>query len=127
MNRVLVTGATGRIGGEVVAGLLAAGAKVRALTRDPAAARLPAGVEVVAGDLTRPESLEAGLDNVAAVFLAWPAPAATAPEVVARVAAHARRIVLLSPLTGRRIRSSSSRTPCGRYTRSWTTSWPPPA
>ncbi len=96
MSRVLVTGATGRIGGEVVAGLLAAGAEVRALTRDPGAARLPAGAEVVAGDLTRPESLEAGLDDVEAVFLVWTAPMATAPEVVARMAARAKRIVLLS-------------------------------
>lgn len=96
MSRVLVTGATGRIGREVLAGLLAAGAEVRALTRNPAAARLPAGVEVVAGDLTVPESLEAGLDDVDAVFLVWTAPAATAPEVVARMAARARRIVLLS-------------------------------
>jgi uncharacterized protein YbjT (DUF2867 family) len=96
MSRILVTGATGRIGREVVAGLLAARAEVRALTRDPAAARLPAGVEVVPGDLTLPESLEAGLDDVDAVFLVWTAPAATAPEVVARIAAHARHLVLLS-------------------------------
>ncbi len=96
MTRILVTGATGRIGREVVARLLADGAEVRALTRDPAAARLPAGVEVVAGDLTLPDSLEPGLDDVSAVFLVWTAPAATAPEVVARMAARARRLVLLS-------------------------------
>ena len=96
MSRVLVTGATGRIGREVVARLLAAGAEVRALTRDPAAARLPAGVEVVAGDLTLPESLEPGLDDVDAVFLVWTAPAATAQAVVARMAARAHRLVLLS-------------------------------
>ena len=95
MRRVLVTGATGRIGREVVAGLLAAGAEVRALTRDPAAARLPAGVEVVGGDLTRPESLEGAVDDVDAVFLVWTAPAATAPVVVG-MAARAPRIVLLS-------------------------------
>ncbi len=96
MNRVLVTGATGRVGRQVVAGLLAAGAEVRGLTRDPAAARLPAGVELVAADLTVPESLEAALDDVDAVFLVWAAPPATAPDVVARMAARARRIVLLS-------------------------------
>ncbi len=96
MGRVLVTGATGRIGREVVARLLAAGAEVRALTRDPAAARVPAGVEVVAGDLTAPESLAGVADDVEAVFLVWAAPAATAPAVVARLAARARRIVLLS-------------------------------
>ncbi len=96
MSRVLVTGATGRIGREVVAGLLAAGAQVRALTRNPAGARLPAGVEVVAGDLTLPESLDAAFDDVDAVFLVWTAPAATAPAVVARMAARVRRIILLS-------------------------------
>ncbi len=96
MTRVLVTGASGRVGRELVARLLAAGAKVRALTRDPAAARLPPEVEVLRGDLTRPESLDAALEQVAAVFLVWPAPAATAPEVVARMAARARRLVLLS-------------------------------
>jgi len=96
MSRVLVTGATGRIGREVVAGLLAAGAEVRALTRDPAGARLPHGVDVVAGDLTLPESLEPALDDIGAVFLVWTAPAATAPEIVRRMAARAGRIVLLS-------------------------------
>ena len=54
---VLVTGATGRVGRAVVAQLLGAGVPVRARTRRPAAARLPAAVEVVAGDLTVPESL----------------------------------------------------------------------
>ncbi len=96
MTKVLVTGATGHIGGEVVARLLAAGAEVRALTRNPAAARLPAGVAMVAGDLTVPESLDDGLEGVDAVFLVWTAPAATAPAVVARMAARARRIVLLT-------------------------------
>lgn len=95
MTRVLVTGATGRIGREVVAGLLAAGARVRALTRDPAA-RLPAGVEVVAGDLTRPESIEPALEDVQSVFLVWTAPGATVSEVVARIAARAKRLVLIS-------------------------------
>ncbi len=96
MTRILVTGATGRIGGEVVGRLLAAGVQVRALTRDPAAARLPAGVEVTAGDLTVPGSLDPGLEDVDAVFLVWPTPGATASDVVSRIAARARHIVLLS-------------------------------
>ena len=58
---VLVTGATGRVGRLVVDELLHAGVSVRALTRRPEQASLPAGVEVVAGDLTVPESLDAGL------------------------------------------------------------------
>jgi uncharacterized protein YbjT (DUF2867 family) len=45
---VLVTGATGTVGRHVVHRLLETGQKVRALTRNPAAADLPEGVEVVA-------------------------------------------------------------------------------
>ena len=93
---VLVTGATGRVGRAVVAQLLDAGVPVRALTRRPDAAGLPAAVEVVAGDLTVPESLDAGLQGVGAVFLVWTAPLATAPAVVERLASHSRRVVFLS-------------------------------
>ncbi|MEV1115871.1 NAD(P)H-binding protein [Actinosynnema sp. NPDC049800] len=49
--------------------LLDAGRPVRALTRDPAAARLPAAVEVVAGDFTDPASLSAALRGVERVHL----------------------------------------------------------
>jgi len=92
---VLVTGATGRVGRAVVGLLIDAGVPVRALThRAEAAAALPATVEVVTGDLTVPESLDAGL--LGAVFLVWTAPPATAPAVVERVATYARRVVFLS-------------------------------
>jgi len=50
LQPVLVTGATGPIGSAVVAELVSAGVPVRALTRTPATATLPASVEVVAGD-----------------------------------------------------------------------------
>jgi uncharacterized protein YbjT (DUF2867 family) len=96
MHPVLVTGATGRVGRLVVAQLLGADVPVRALTRRPAAAGLPASVEVVSGDLTVPESLDAGLQGVSAVFLVWTAPPTTAPAVVERLATHARRVVFLS-------------------------------
>jgi uncharacterized protein YbjT (DUF2867 family) len=69
---------------------------VRALTRRPATAGLPANVEVVAGDLTVPESLDAGLQGVGAVFLLWTAPPGTAAAVVERLASHTRRVVFLS-------------------------------
>jgi uncharacterized protein YbjT (DUF2867 family) len=91
-----VTGATGRIGRQVVAQLLGVGVPVRALTRRPDAARLPGGLEVVAGDLTVPESLDAALQGAGSVFLLWTAPPATAPAVIARIASHARRVVFLS-------------------------------
>ena len=51
---ILITGATGNIGGEVLAQLLAKGLRVRALVRNPETARLPLEVEIVPGDLTRP-------------------------------------------------------------------------
>jgi uncharacterized protein YbjT (DUF2867 family) len=97
MPPVLVTGATGRVGRGVIDLLLDAGVPVRALTHhSEAAATLPANVEVVMGDLTVPESLDAGLQGVSAVFLVWTAPPTTAPAVVERLAAHARRVVFLS-------------------------------
>jgi uncharacterized protein YbjT (DUF2867 family) len=39
---------------------------------------LPAAVEIVAGDLTVPESLDAALQDVSAMFLVWTAPPASA-------------------------------------------------
>jgi len=69
---------------------------VRALTRRPEAAGLPAAVDVVAGDFTVPESLDAALQGVGAVFLLWTAPPETAPAVIERLASHTRRVVFLS-------------------------------
>ncbi|GAA0577292.1 NAD(P)H-binding protein [Paractinoplanes ferrugineus] len=94
---MLVTGATGRIGRAVVEQLADEGVPVRALVRRPeSAVSLPAGVEVVTGDLTVPESLDAALRGVSAVFLVWTAPPQTAAAVVDRLAAHPRRVVYLS-------------------------------
>jgi uncharacterized protein YbjT (DUF2867 family) len=67
--RILVTGATGQVGRHVVAQLLEAGHHVRALSRTPAAARLPSAVEVVAGDLTDVATLDAAFEGVEAVHL----------------------------------------------------------
>lgn len=66
---ILVTGATGTVGGEIVRQLSEAGHAVRALTRDPSQADLPEGVEVVAGDLTDPDSLKGVFDGVTAAHL----------------------------------------------------------
>ena len=93
---VLVTGATGRVGRALVVQLLRAGVPVRALTRRPEAAGLPADVELVSGDLTVAESLDAGLQGVGAVFLVWTAPPATAPAVIERLASYSARVVFLS-------------------------------
>lgn len=66
---ILVTGATGNVGRAVVDQLLAAGHAVRALTRDPDRAALPAGVDVVRADLTDASSLAPALDGVTAAHL----------------------------------------------------------
>lgn len=66
---VLVTGATGNVGGELVRALAAEGAPVRALVRGRPPADLPPGVEAVTGDLERPDSLAAPLDGAEAAFL----------------------------------------------------------
>ncbi|WP_328608266.1 NAD(P)H-binding protein [Amycolatopsis sp. NBC_00345] len=68
----LVIGARGSIGRQVLEQLVAAGETVRASVRDPATAGLPAGVPVVAADLTRPDTLRAALDGVRKVFLYAP-------------------------------------------------------
>jgi len=69
---ILVTGATGKQGGSVVAALLRDGRAVRAMTRDPSAAAAQAlaaqGVEVVKGDFNDPASLDAALVGVNGVF-----------------------------------------------------------
>ena len=69
--RILVTGATGNIGRMVVDHLVARGADdVRALTTNPARARLPDGVEVAEGYLRRLETLPAAFAGVDRVYLA---------------------------------------------------------
>ncbi|WP_069164854.1 NmrA family NAD(P)-binding protein [Nocardia altamirensis] len=62
----LVTGATGNTGRQVVAELVRRGERVRALTRDPAAAAalFAPEVELVAGTHSAPETLGAALDGV---------------------------------------------------------------
>jgi uncharacterized protein YbjT (DUF2867 family) len=66
------------------------------MARNPATAGLPPQVEIMRGDLTAPETLNACLEGIDSVFLVWVAPPTTAAEVVERIARHARRIVFLS-------------------------------
>jgi uncharacterized protein YbjT (DUF2867 family) len=92
---ILVTGATGNVGRLVVDQLLAAGAKVRALTNNPNKAALPAQVEVAEGYLGRPETLLPALEGVERMYLA-PLPKTARQAVQLAKAAGVRRIVDLS-------------------------------
>jgi uncharacterized protein YbjT (DUF2867 family) len=66
---ILVTGATGTVGRQVVEQLVKRGADVRALVRDPAKANFPAGVNVVQGDLLDVDSLRSAFSGVSTLFL----------------------------------------------------------
>ncbi|HYC96854.1 NmrA/HSCARG family protein [Brevundimonas sp.] len=66
---ILVTGATGRIGRQVVQQLIHRGAHVRVLVRDPAKADFPAGVDVVQGDLLDVDALRTAFAGVRTLFL----------------------------------------------------------
>jgi uncharacterized protein YbjT (DUF2867 family) len=69
-EQVLVIGATGSVGSELVTLLDRLGEKVRAATREPAAARSPhSAVEFVEFDFERPQTFAATLDGVDRVFL----------------------------------------------------------
>jgi uncharacterized protein YbjT (DUF2867 family) len=92
---LLVTGATGNVGAEVVSALLAADEQVRALTRSGDASALPPGVEAVAGDLNDPASLTGALAGVRGVFL-LPGYADMEGLLAEIARAGAERVVLLS-------------------------------
>lgn len=66
---VLIVGATGSVGRLAVAEALQQGYTVRALVRDQvrAARLLPEGVDLVPGDLTRPETLGPAVDGAEAI------------------------------------------------------------
>ncbi|MET9674622.1 NAD(P)H-binding protein [Streptomyces sp. NPDC006482] len=93
--RILVTGATGKVGGAVVTQLHAAGVPVRALVRGEA--DFPEGVQAVRGDLGDSASLGTALEGVDTVFLVWPFLSAEgASDVIDVIGKHARRVVYLS-------------------------------
>jgi uncharacterized protein YbjT (DUF2867 family) len=86
--KILVTGATGRVGRYLVEQLHAQGHQVVALTRNPAKANFPAGVEAIAGDMTQPSTFAAALAGVSGLHLinfdgADYAPLQTGAEIIA--------------------------------------------
>jgi uncharacterized protein YbjT (DUF2867 family) len=94
---VLVTGASGNVGAQVVEQLAAAGVRVRALSRRPERLALPDGVETAAGDLATKVPTEAFAD-VRALHL-FPVPDRV-PEVLdAARAAGVEQVTVLSSLS----------------------------
>src|SRR5512138_1076143 len=69
---ILVTGAAGNTGGEVVRQLAAKGIRARALIRNPEKAKnfSGPGVETVVADLEKPPTLDPALKGVDKVYLA---------------------------------------------------------
>lgn len=67
--KILVTGATGTVGGSVARLLADTSHDVVALVRDPSKYEAPNGVRVVQGDLTVPEDVRRALDGVDRAFL----------------------------------------------------------
>lgn len=102
---ILVTGATGNVGREVVRLLVAGGEQVAAVTRHPATSVLPAGALVVEGDPTRSQTLMLAFSSVEAILISPRALGdATAGEATAELLMLAaergvKRVVVLSALT----------------------------
>ncbi len=66
---ILVTGATGTVGRQVIEQLVKRGADVRALVRDPAKANLPSGVAIAQGDLLDVDAMRGAFAGVSTLFL----------------------------------------------------------
>ncbi|RWN18753.1 MAG: NmrA/HSCARG family protein [Mesorhizobium sp.] len=66
---ILVTGATGNVGRQVVEHLVKRGADLRALVRDSSKASFPAGVSVAQGDFLDVDSLRKAMSGVSTLFL----------------------------------------------------------
>ncbi|MGW5377282.1 SDR family NAD(P)-dependent oxidoreductase [Nocardia sp. NPDC003999] len=66
---IVITGATGTIGSEIVRQLSERGISVRAVTRNPDRAEVPAGVEVVRGDYTDLASMANAMAGAEAAFV----------------------------------------------------------
>lgn len=66
---ILVTGASGQVGCQVVQQLFQRGASVRAFVRDPSRASFPEGVQVAQGDLLDVDALRRAFQGVTTLFL----------------------------------------------------------
>ena len=99
---ILVTGASGKVGGQALRRLAEKGLDVRAFVRDPAKIEaLGLAVEAVQGDLDRPDTIPpamAGVDKVFVVAGGWDIPGEDANVIAAAEQAGVKHVVLLSSL-----------------------------
>jgi uncharacterized protein YbjT (DUF2867 family) len=96
---ILITGATGVVGRPLIDLLSAAGADIRAVTRSPDDARLPAVVEVVRGDPSKPATIAGALRGVTALFLNPRAIGTAADELLTLARKQGvKRVVAMSAL-----------------------------
>jgi uncharacterized protein YbjT (DUF2867 family) len=105
-TRVLVLGGTGSIGRLVVARLQELGDAVRVVSRDVERARrsLPAGTQVVPGDLSDVGSIAAALDGIDAVVLTQGAPYGSGEYEAVDYGAVPTLLDALDALDGRPVR-----------------------
>lgn len=115
---ILVTGATGTVGREVLRLLAGRGVSLRAMTRDPVRlSSVEADVEVVRADFEAPETLRDAVAGVEGVFLLT-APGAWVPEhdlamINAARVGRVRKVVKLSAVGGRRSADDRGISPAG--------------
>ncbi|VBA32581.1 SDR family oxidoreductase [Mycobacterium attenuatum] len=96
---ILVTGATGTIGGPLVTRLAADNVPARAIARRPGQGGLPPNVEFIAADLSRLDAIRPALRDVTALFIHSRAVGAAAPALLRLAAAHGvERVVVLSAI-----------------------------
>ncbi|MDX6240144.1 MAG: hypothetical protein QOG10_4964 [Kribbellaceae bacterium] len=98
---IVVTGATGNVGGPLMRALTAAGEQVTAVSRRISAQDVPRGVRHHQADLAKPETLAPALDNAEVLFLLTSGDFVAAGGIVSDVldvarAGGIRRVVLLS-------------------------------
>jgi uncharacterized protein YbjT (DUF2867 family) len=103
---ILITGASGNVGREVVKQALAVGLKVRATFQSAdTAAKAPTGLEGVIMDYAKPETIRRALQGVEKIFLVGPPvqnlPAMEANFIKEVLASGRKHVVKLSALGGR--------------------------
>ncbi len=98
--KVLIAGATGSVGRELIPQLLERGVDVRAVTRNRTGAHLPVDIEVVEADSSEPATLHRPLNGVDALFVTPRSVGDAMGELLALAReCNAQKVVLVSAIT----------------------------